>query len=255
MLDSLLGNLQEGSIRKVLIGLHWTAVVAESAEGRRCGLASTLHKPHHHHGQPDVPQAGQLERMTGSELAALAKSEEPVLASVGVAAINALLPQHLEAWTDLNAGDVLSKHGQGKKVAIIGHFPFVDRLRRSVGELFVLEQNPQPGDLPASAAIEILPQAEVVAISGTTLINHTLGELLGYCSTKALTILLGPSTPLSPLLFDHGIDILCGSVVTAINPVLKVIGQGGNFRQVHRAGVRTVTMPRPGYNNKDRNTK
>jgi uncharacterized protein (DUF4213/DUF364 family) len=168
-----------------------------------------------------------------------------------VAAINALLPHHPDAWIDLNAENVLAKHGAGKRVALIGHFPFVDRLREDVGELLVLEQNPQPGDFPAAAAAEILPQVDVVAITGTSLINHTLDELRALCSTKALIILLGPSTPLSPVLFDHGIDILCGSVVTTIEPVFKIIGQGGNFRQVRRAGVRTVTMVRPGYNYED----
>ena len=43
-----------------------------------------------------------------------------------------------------------------------------------------------------------------------------------------------------------GIDILCGSVMLDIDPVLRVVGQGGNFRQVRRAGVRTVTMARAG---------
>lgn len=247
ILEDLRGELLEGRLTNVLIGLHWTAVVAEVEGQQRCGLASTLSEPHYHHGRPDVPQAGQLENLSGSALATLAGSDEPLLASIGMAGINALLPQHPEAWTDLKAEKVLAFHGAGKKVALIGHFPFVDRLRGAVEQLFVLEQNPQPGDLPASAATEFLPQADVVAITGTSLINHTLDGLLALCSPGALIILLGPSTPLSPLLFDHGIDILCGSVVTAIKPVLSVVGQGGNFRQVHRAGVRTVTMVRPGY--------
>lgn len=246
ILEDLLSNLLEGSITKVLIGLHWTAVVAEIEGGQRCGLASMLSKPHYHHGEPDVPQAGQLDNLSGSELAILAKSDDPALASVGMAAINALLPHYLEAWNDLKAEETLAKHGADKKVALIGHFPFVDRLRSRVGELTVLEQHPQPGDLPAVAAAEILPQAEVVAITGTTLINHTLGRLMALCSTQATIILLGPSTPLNPVLFDHGVDILCGSVVEAIHPVLKTVGQGGNFRQVRRAGVRTVTMARAG---------
>jgi uncharacterized protein (DUF4213/DUF364 family) len=233
--DDLLGTLIDGRITKVLIGLHWTAVIAEVEGQQRCGLASTLSKPHHHHGQPDVPQAGQLEDLPGSELAMLAKSDEPILPGVGIAAINALLPHHPEAWIDLNAEQVLAEHGLGKKVALIGHFPFVTRLRSQVAELWVLEQQPKAGDLPAQSAAEILPQADVVAITGTTLINHTLNELLQLCSTQALIILLGPSTPLSPALFDHGIDILCGSVVTAIEPVLRVIRHGGTFRQVHRA--------------------
>lgn len=246
ILDQILGTLRDGRVTNVLIGLHWTAVVAEVDGQRRCGLASTLSGSHYQHGQVDVPQAGQLANLPGATLAALAKAGQPTQASVGVAAINALLPQQPKDWIELNAEQVLAEQGAGKNVALIGHFPFVDALRDRVGQLFVLEQQPQPGDLPAAAATEILPQADVVAISGTTLINHTLNELMALCAPEALVILLGPSTPLSPVLFGHGINILCGSVVTAIDPVLEVIGQGGNFRQVRRAGVNTVTMSRPG---------
>jgi uncharacterized protein (DUF4213/DUF364 family) len=250
ILNALLNTPLNGNVREVLIGLHWTAVVVEANGERRCGLASTLSPPHHIHGVVDVPEAGRLVDMDGPALLELAKSERPLLAGVGVATINALLRPDPEQLLDRNAEAVIAAQGAGKKVALIGHFPFVERLRTRVGELWVLEQNPQPGDLPAASASELLPQADIVAITGTTLVNHTLDKLLAYCAPQAAVILLGPSTPLSPLLFDRkqggGIDILCGSVVFDIDPVLQVIGQGGNFRQVRRAGVRTVTMARPG---------
>lgn len=250
ILNALLNTSLNGNIIQVLIGLHWTAVVVEVKGERRCGLASTLSPPHHIHGEVDVPEAGRLADMDVPALLELAKSERPLLAGVGVATINALLRPDPERLLDLNAEDVIAAQGAGKKVALIGHFPFVPRLRSRVDTLWVLEQTLQPGDLPASDAPEVLPGAEVVAITGTTLINHTLGKLLAYCSPQTTVILLGPSTPLSPLLFDQkqggGIDILCGSVVFDIDPVLRVVGQGGNFRQVRRAGVQPVTMARPG---------
>lgn len=243
-LDQILDTLQEGQIVDVLIGHHWTAVVAQVAGQRRCGLASTAGGDHHHHGEPDVPAAGRLHELPAQELAALAYSEQTTLASVGLATINALLPPQPEHWVTLNAEEVIATRGAGKKVALIGHFPFVTRLHRRVGELSVLEQHPHPGDLPASAAPAVLAEVDVVALTSMTIHNHTLPALLHLCLPQALVILLGPSTPLSPVLFEYGVDILCGSVVTDIEPVLRVAGQGGNFRQIHRAGVRTVTMVR-----------
>jgi uncharacterized protein (DUF4213/DUF364 family) len=156
-----------------------------------------------------------------------------------------LLPQHPETWVDLNAEEVIAEHGADKRVALIGHFPFVDRLRPRVGELTVLELNPRPGDLPDSAAKEVIPTADVVAITSMTLLNHTLDGLLELCSPQAYVIMLGPTTPLSPVLFNYGISLLCGSVVTAIDPVLRAVRQGGNFRQIHRAGVRLVSVANP----------
>ena len=55
-------------------------------------------------------------------------------------------------------------------------------------------------------------------------------------------MMLGPSTPLSPVLFDYGFDATSGSVVVDRDVTLNCISQGANFRQVH--GVRKVTMRR-----------
>ncbi|MEW6717465.1 MAG: DUF364 domain-containing protein [Chloroflexota bacterium] len=245
LIDKLLANLQDGKIEQVLIGLHWTMVVADIDGERRGGLASTLNSPHEHHGEPDVPLAGQLTSLPGLEVAAMACSDRQALRSVGVAAINALLPLLPQTWRDVNAEQVIAAHGEDKTVVLVGHFPFTPRLRARVGELIVLERQPSLGDLPETAAIDVVPTAQVVAITGMTFLNHTLEALLELCSPQAKVILLGPSTPLSPLLFDYRIDVLCGSVVTDIPAVLRAVGEGANFRQAHRAGVRLVSMARP----------
>ena len=244
LLNAVVDTLPDGESVHVSIGTHWTAVVVEVDGEQRCGLASTLGGSHVH-GVADIPQAGQLESLTGLELAAFTQETQPVMVSVGVAAINALLPQHPSTWTNVNAEEVIANNGAGKSVALIGHFPFVSRLRPRVGNLHVLEIDPQPGDLPETAAQEILPTADVVAITAMTLLNRTMEKLLKLCSQDALIILMGPSTPLSSVFFDNGIDLLCGSIVTDIEPVVRTIQQGGNFRQVHRAGVRLVTIARP----------
>jgi uncharacterized protein (DUF4213/DUF364 family) len=247
IIDELLAGLPDGPVREVRVGAHWTAVVVDLEGRARCGLASTLHDEgeHHHGGGPPVREAGDLTLRSGRELAELAHSDRPTEVSIGVAAINALLPRDESAWTDINAGDVLAEHGVGKHVALVGHFPFVPTLRERVARLSVLEQRPRGDDLPAEAAPQVIPQADLVAISGTALINGTLDGLLGLCRSDALVMVLGPSTPLSPILFEHGVDLLSGAVVEAIGPVLEAVSQAASFRQVHRRGVRLVTMHRP----------
>ena len=240
---AVLKTLPEGKVEQVCIGLHWTAVVLTVNGERRCGIASTL-GGNHIHGEPDVPQAGQLDKNTGKELARLIFSNQPLLSGIGAAAINALLPRLSYTRENANAEEIIARHGAGKSVALVGHFSFVSRLASRVGDLSVLELNPQPGDLPAEMAAEIIPKAQVVAISGSTIINHTLSDLLALCQPDSLVIILGPSTLLSPVLFDYGVDFLCGAVVEEIDPVLKTIQQGGDFRQVHRTGVKLVTIRR-----------
>jgi hypothetical protein len=82
----------------------------------------------------------------------------------------------------------------------------------------------------------------VVAISSTTLINGTFEGLVALCRPDAYVLLLGPSTPLSPLLFDHGVQLLSGALVDDVDSVLRLVSQGASFRQIHRHGVRLVTM-------------
>jgi uncharacterized protein (DUF4213/DUF364 family) len=159
-----------------------------------------------------------------------------------MATINALLPRQEERWVDLNAGEVIARRGAGKRVALVGHFPFIPGVRERVGALSVLEQRPAGEDLPAEAACDVIPGAEVVAITGTALLNHTFESLMALCHPEALVLVLGPSTPLSPILFEYGVHILSGSVVEDVESVLQAVSQGANFRQVHRHGVRLVTM-------------
>jgi uncharacterized protein (DUF4213/DUF364 family) len=145
----------------------------------------------------------------------------------------------------MNAEEMIARLGAGKRVALVGHFPFVDRLKTRVGELAVLELNPRPGDHPAEAAPQVLGQAQVAAITGMTVQNHTLEALLDWIAPGAEVLVLGPSTPLHSRLFAHGIGVLSGALVTDIPAVLRCIAQGGNFQQIHRCGVRLVNMIRP----------
>jgi uncharacterized protein (DUF4213/DUF364 family) len=238
------GGMSDAEVLDVSIGLHWTAVVVQVNGERRCGLASTVPTGRHHAPESMIEQAGQLHTLPALELARLALSDRPHLTAIGIAAINALLTPQPELWGDLNAEEVIAEHGKSKTVALIGSFPFIPRLRPRVGRLFVLELDPGEDELPAEAAPDILPQADVVALTSMTLVNHTAESLLSLCRSQAQVLLLGPTTPLSPLLFEHGIDILSGSVVTDEARVLAAVRQGATFRQIHRAGVRLVTVRR-----------
>ena len=244
LFNDLLAVVKDAPVQDVLIGAHWTAVVTRSGPQLHCGLASSQRSDERHHqgAGPAVPKAGLLHQRGGRRLAEMVLSESPPEVSVGMAAINALLPRQEEEWVDLNAEAVIAEKGSDKNVALVGHFPFVRRLRQRVKQLSVLELRPLADDLPATAAPEVIPQADIVALTSLTLLNGTFAGLMQLCQPGALVLLLGPTTPLSPILFDYGVHILSGSIVTNVEAVLRSVGQGGNFRQVHRAGVRLVTM-------------
>jgi len=240
IIDDLIVSLgSDAPLREVQVCAFWTAVVLEDG---RCGLASTLRpeEPKCAGLAPPVRRAGHLLECSALELAEYAKSESLLEASIGLAAINALLEVDESHCAELNAEQVILEKGAAKRVAIVGHFPFIPRVREVAEKLWVLEKRPVRGDLPAEMAAEVLPQADVAAITGTSLINHTFEHLMKLCRPDALVIVLGPTTPLSPVLFDYGVDVVSGSKVVDVEVVLRHISQGATFKQVK--GVRLLSM-------------
>lgn len=221
-------------VRNVLVGVHWTAVCSMT-----CGLASSLTSlgPH---GQDKIRDVGSLHQKSVRTLAEWVFSENPLEASIGMAALNSFLPVDEPNAIEINAGEILAERGAGKNMTVVGHFPFIDRLRGLAKNFWVLEMRPAPGDLPAESAAEVLPQSDVVAITGTALMNHTMEELLKQCKPGAFILVLGPSTPLTPVWFDYGVSVYSGTRVVDESSALLTIQQGAIFPQVK--GVRLVSM-------------
>jgi len=240
--DALLASIQfDAPVRQVLVGPFWTAVVLDT-DPPRCGLASTLRAETHDSGPP-VPEAGRLLDYSGRELAGWLRSSSTLKASIGMAALNALLDVDTAGCVEVNAERVILDRGTGRRVAVVGHFPFVERVRQAAAECWVVELHPRPGDVPAGRVDEVLPRADVVALTGTSLINHTFDRLIGLCRSDAFVLLLGPSAPLSPVLFRTGVDALSGTLVQDPGRVLRSVGQGATFRQIKRAGgLRLLTL-------------
>jgi uncharacterized protein len=242
--ENLIESLLPGKILAVQVGPSRTAVLAETDDGIRCGLAATLSNPELDHKlHPSVREAGDLHKMNPSDLAGLFESQSFTEVAIGLATINALLPRSPNQWADIHAEEYLVKHGANKNIVVVGHFPFVERLKLIAKNLWVLELNPQDGDLPTQAAPEVVPQADMVAITATTLINKTFQGLVELCQPQARVILVGPSTPLSPIMYDYGIDVLSGTIVTDPQAVMTGIGQGISFHQLRQKKVvRLVTL-------------
>jgi hypothetical protein len=235
LLDDLLTSLSgDAPVRSVLVGVHWTVVCS-----RHCGLASTLvgGKPHGHEKVRDV---GRFHQKSARELADFARSDNLLEASIGVAAINSLLDVDEPRAVEVNAADILIDRGEGKNIALVGHFPFIPKLRQVAGQLWVIEQHPTEDEHTAEAADDLIPQADVVALTGSALINHTLDSLLELCQPSALVMVLGPSTPLSSLLFEHGATIISGARIVDETAALCTIGQGATYQQVE--GVKLLTF-------------
>ena len=247
IIEDVISTLTDAKVIDVHMGLHWTAVIVEKDGIQVCGLSSIAKKDHHMEGGPDVALAGKLSSLSALDLANFALSSSYAQTSIGIATINALLKPQPNRWQEINAEHVITEHGKNKKVAIIGSFPFVKRVEEKVNELCVFDLHPGPGQYNPDQVPDILPSMDVVAITGMTLVNKSLEQLLPYIRPDAIKIMLGSTTIMSDVLFDYGFHFLSGAFVENIAPVVQTLCEGGTFKQIHRAGVRLITMTTPTF--------
>lgn len=184
-----------------------------------------------------LKNAGKITGMKVRELAGCIKSWNWYEAAMGLAAINSALNAPdvvrtncgVQLCEDQNADvfNTLQSEFSGKKVTVVGHFPNLNRLADKC-QLTILERMPQPGDMPDPACEYILPEQDMVVMTATTLINKTMPRLL-QLSRNARVVVAGPSAPLHPLMFKHGVSILGGLMVHNESRVWTAVAEGGQM--------------------------
>ena len=236
ILDDLISSLNlKTGIKDIRQGVFHTAV-----HTLNCGLAATLFRDAIKQKPPFVKAPGFLMEKSVLQLTQMSRSESILEAAIGMAAINSLLEIDVERCLDLNARDLIAEKGMGKRIAIVGHFPFTPKIRKIAKELWVIEKNPQQDDFPETEAENLIPRADIVGITGTALTNHTLDHLLQLCDPKAYVVILGDTAPLSPILFDYRVNAISGTKVTNTELALRCVSEGATFRQI--LGTRKLTM-------------
>lgn len=213
--DALLENIDtDPKIDICRSGEYWA--MAEAAGSAGLGMATQ--------GDSILPLFPDgLSGRSLREAATAVKSWNFQEASFGLAAVNAFYNttarlEHLSCREPEGAYYTDGLSLAGKTVAFIGHMRGPKELRELAKEIYIIEKEPQPGDYPDSACDYILPQCDLVIITGSSLVNKTLPHLLELCP-NAYTILTGPSVPMCPALLRFGIDRLAGLVLTDLSGI------------------------------------
>ncbi|MEA2077206.1 MAG: DUF364 domain-containing protein [Candidatus Marinimicrobia bacterium] len=238
LLNRLISDIAETPIEEVIVGVHSVLVKTQHA----CGIASTIKYCGHN---INVQHAGDLESLNLKELAKYALSDNLLEASIGMAAINCGLSKTIGKYRMVNAKEIILKKGKNKTVGIIGHFPFLEEQREQYKDCYIFEKFPHERDLKESDIPTYLPKVDVAAITGTAITNHTFDEVRANLPKNSYNIILGPSTPLSPILFDYGMDMVSGSLIRDYECTRKHVLQATPTR--HLKGIEMISIFKEDY--------
>ena len=180
-----------------------------------------------------------------SELAGWLRSWDPYEATVGMAALNALLnpgsdlaASAVPLWPVGPANLAVFEHFRselaGQRVVVVGRYPGLDGL--DLGwDLSVLERQPGLDDHPDPAAEYLLPEADWVFLTATSLVNKTFPRL-AELARDARLVLMGPTVPWVEALADWGVDYLAGVRVRDSSALRATVAEGGGTR-IFETGV------------------
>jgi uncharacterized protein (DUF4213/DUF364 family) len=162
------------------------------------------------------------------EVAGLVKSWNLPEASIGHAAINSyynnpeIARRNGVSFSDrmyvedrLNDPFITSQNDvRGKKVAVVGHFPYLETFFEPICELSIIEWEPEEyGDFPFPACEYILPDCDRVYISCRSFVDKTLPRLLALSEKAEHVVVVGPATTMSPYLLTVGVSDLSGFII------------------------------------------
>lgn len=243
--DSDVINQLDITPKDIRIGVFYTGVVLSSGHA---GMSYTPVQeipeavccPRSH---AKMPAAGELLNMQIAGLMDYALDDNALKAAVGMATLNALSSILLADDTCRykpsaygNALDLVEITSEDT-VAMVGAFPpFIKRIQEITKNLFVIDKNPKvvgKGDTikieSADRLKEIIPQADILVITGVTLVNHTLGPILELAKKATEIVVVGPTASVYPEpLFERGVTVLGGVRITDATRMIHLIGEAGS---------------------------
>jgi len=220
-----------GIAERVIVGLNWTLVVGPDG----AGMAQTPARGTA--GCRSLPRPGSYARQPLASLAALWTSDNIFEHTLAVAAVNAHWNRYDIEGSAANGLDLIENRGE--RTVVIGRFPGVAERHPGIA---VVEREPRPGEYPESALPDLLPKAAFVAVTASTIVNGSLPGILARCK-EAFVLMIGPSTPLSPALFDLGVDALSGFVARDLDKLAQAVSEGAAVAALRPFG-RFVTIRR-----------
>jgi len=233
-------------IERAIVGLFFTGVKLSNGTG---GICFTPIK--------EIPEAvccpssagrifdpGKIHGLRAADALSALFSPEPMKVAVAIATLNALssacwsqgwkVPYNIHL--NMDALEAISLPLESS-VAVVGAIvPVLRLLKRRGGTWWVIEQDSRTlrGEelehyVLAERSAEVLGKADVLIITGVTLVNHTLEGILQSARAGAEIAVMGPTASMLPEpLFERGVSVVGGVWVKKPDELLDVLAAGGS---------------------------
>jgi uncharacterized protein len=263
-IPEILGPELDGiTVERAVIGLFFTGVKLSNGIAGACAtpiktIPEAVCCPS---SAMAMPFPGKLRGRPALDLAREALGDNGIRRAVGIAAMNALADTcwrcrphpDTELRFGIDAFDATEMRPSDRVVVVGAFVPFLRELKRRRQPYLVLEQDPAtlkadelPFFRPAEEAARVVPDADVLLITGTTLINDTLEDLLRWAKPNARVTMVGPTVSLLPDAFlRRGADILGTIRITDPDAFLDMLAEGGSgYHFLGRTAQKVVLVRR-----------
>jgi uncharacterized protein (DUF4213/DUF364 family) len=191
-----------------------------------------------------MPQAGNLDKSPVSEILKYALDTNVLKSAIGVATLNALSQWIVESEEENEYhmikeadGFDLLKIQPHETASLVGAFgPYIRRLKMMGSPFFIIEKNAQslkPDEMkyfkPESEMASAFEKSDVIIITGTAIVNHTIDPILSSFTNGKRTAIIGPTASMIPdAFFKKGVQVMAG--VRILNPdgMIEILKQGGS---------------------------
>jgi uncharacterized protein (DUF4213/DUF364 family) len=254
------------TVERVVMGLFFTGVKLSDGTGGLCftpikAIPEAVCCPS---SAKVMPASGKLKGRRVTDYLDELFSANPLKRTLGIAVLNALSmscwekrpPVDYAIRTRTDAIDELAIPEEGYVVVVGALVPALKKLKARGKPFGILELDPstlKPNELPFHIPVERMPEAvakaDMLIITGTTLINDTLEDLLSRKKPAAPAALVGPTASMLPgAFFRRGITVVGGVLVTDADRVLDVIAEGGSGYHFFEKGAERLTISIPSPN-------
>jgi uncharacterized protein (DUF4213/DUF364 family) len=245
--EVILGDeLDTLTVERAVIGIFFTGVKLSNGKGGLCftpikEIPQAVCCPS---SARAMPNSGRLTRRTVRQYLADLRGENILKKTLGIAVLNALSETCLKRITPdyvrvsrTDSFDLVPALKPGQKAVVIGALvPMLRVLLKAEADFTVLEMDKSTLKgreldhyAPASDAAKYVPEADVLVITGVTVLNDTLPGLLKMTKPGAYILVTGPSASMLPdAFFEQGVSAVGGIQVTKPDELLDVIAEGGS---------------------------